>query len=130
MLARALMAGGQFGQARILKPESVGIMGQNQIGDLEVYPLPSLMPQFIRDGVALPGALDKFGLGFALNTKPMENGRGANTMSWAGAFNTYFWIDREKQVCAVLVTQISPALDDGPLGLLREFDRAVYDWRQ
>jgi len=88
-----------------------------------------LMPQFARDGAALPGGLDKFGLGFALNTQPLEKGRGANTLSWAGIFNTFFWIDREKKVSAVLMTQMSPGLDDGPRTLLEGFDRAVYAWR-
>jgi CubicO group peptidase (beta-lactamase class C family) len=126
---RALMAGGQLGQQHILTPESVAAMGQNQIGELGLRPFSSLMPQFARDGAALPGGLDKFGLGFALNTQPLEKGRGANTLSWAGIFNTFFWIDREKKVCAVLMTQMSPGLDDGPRTLLEDFDRAVYAWR-
>jgi CubicO group peptidase (beta-lactamase class C family) len=84
------------------------------------------MPQFARDKAILPGSLDKFGLGFAINTATSESGRGANTMAWAGAFNTFFWIDRQKKVCAVLMTQMSPALDPGPAKLLGDFDRAVY----
>jgi len=51
-------------------------------------------------------------------------------MSWAGIFNTFFWIDREKHVCAVVMTQMSPGLDDGPRKLLEQFDGAVYAWRQ
>ena len=124
--ARAMLGGGQLGRGRILKPESVAMMGRNQIGDLAIRPFASLVPQLARDGASLPGALDKFGLGFALNTKPVQNGRRANTMSWAGIFNTFFWIDREKKVCAVLMTQMSPGLDEGPRTLLEEFDRAVY----
>ena len=76
----------------------------------------------------MPGGLDKFGLGFALNTKAQEQGRGANAMAWAGVFNTFFWIDPEKKVCAVLMTQMSPGLDDGPRTLLAEFERAAYAW--
>ena len=127
--ARALMAGGQLGQQRILTPESVAAMGTNQIGELGLRPFSSLVPQLAKDGAALPGGLDKFGLGFALNTQPLEKGRGANTLSWAGIYNTFFWIDREKKVCAVLMTQMSPGLDDGPRTLLEGFDRAVYAWR-
>ncbi len=127
--ARALMAGGQLGQGRILTPESVAAMGQNQIGELGLRPFSSLVPQLARDEAALPGGLDKFGLGFALNTQPLEKGRGANTLSWAGIYNTFFWIDREKKVCAVLMTQMSPGLDEGPRTLLEDFDRAVYAWR-
>jgi CubicO group peptidase (beta-lactamase class C family) len=88
-----------------------------------------VIPQLATDGSVLPGALDKFGLGFALNSKPIDKGRGANTMSWAGIYNTFFWIDREKQVCAVLLTQALPFLDAGSMKLLEDFDRAVYAWR-
>jgi CubicO group peptidase (beta-lactamase class C family) len=123
---RALMAGGRLGARRILSAESVAAMGSNQIGDLTVHALPSMIPQLATDGAVLPGALDKFGLGFALNSKPTANGRGANTMSWAGIYNTFFWIDREKKVAAVLMSQLLPFLDPGPKQVIEEFDRAAY----
>jgi CubicO group peptidase (beta-lactamase class C family) len=126
---RALMAGGQLGQHRILSAESVATMGKNQIGDLTIRPLHSLIPQLATDGATLPGALDKFGLGFALNSTSVDTKRGVNTMSWVGIFNTFFWIDREKQVGAVLLSQMLPGLDPGPRKLLEDFDRAVYAWR-
>jgi len=126
--ARALMGGGILGRRRILKPESVKMMASNQIGELTLRPFSSLAPQLTKDDAVLPGALDKFGLGFALNSSAVRNGRGANTMSWVGVFNTFFWIDPEKQICAVLMTQMTPGLDDGPRKLLEDFDRAVYAW--
>jgi CubicO group peptidase (beta-lactamase class C family) len=128
-LVRALMAGGRLEGRRILSAESVASMGRNQIGDLAIRPFSSLMPQLATDGATLPGALDKFGLGFALNTKSVDTQRGTNTMSWVGIFNTFFWIDREKQVGAVLMSQMLPGLDAGPRKLLEDFDRAVYAWR-
>jgi CubicO group peptidase (beta-lactamase class C family) len=65
-----------------------------------------MAPQFITDSAAIPGALDKFGIEFALNSKLILGGRAANTMAWAGVFNTFFWIDREKKAAAVLMTQM------------------------
>jgi CubicO group peptidase (beta-lactamase class C family) len=127
--ARAILAGGQLGQRRILTPESVAMMGRNQLGELSLRQMPSFMPQLAKDGAAMPGQPDKFGFGFALNTQPLEKGRGANTLSWAGIFNTFFWIDRDKKVCAVLMMQLLPFLDDGPQALVNDFDRAVYAWR-
>jgi methyl acetate hydrolase len=127
--ARALMAGGQLGKVRILSGESVAQMGRNQIGDLSLRVLPSLMPQLVRTA-PVPGSPDKFGLGFALNTKPLPNGRGADTMSWSGVYNTFFWVDREKKVCAVVMMQMLPFLEEGPEQLIQDFDRAVYDWRK
>jgi methyl acetate hydrolase len=127
--ARAIMAGGRLGPGRILTRETVAMMGRNQIGELDIRPMPSFMPQLARDRAPMPGRPDKFGLGFAMNTQPLEKGRGANTLSWAGIFNTFFWIDREKDVCAVLMTQMLPFLEDGPQTLVNDFDRAVYAWR-
>ncbi len=127
--ARAILAGGQLGQGRILAPESVALMGRNQLGELQLRLPESVVPQLAKVGAVLPGSLDKFGLGFALNTKAVEKGRGASTLSWAGIYNTFFWIDRDKKVCAVLMTQVLPFLDDGPKALLEDFDRAVYAWR-
>lgn len=127
MFARAMLAGGQLNGRRILAESSVAVMGQNQIGHLMVRPAASVIPQLASpNSGAMPGSVDKFGLGFALNAKPTEAGRGANTMSWAGIYNTFFWIDREKQVAAVLMTQVLPFLDAGAKQVVEDFDRAVY----
>jgi CubicO group peptidase (beta-lactamase class C family) len=126
--ARAILAGGQLGGRRILRAETVADMGRNQIGGLTLQPFSSVTPELMVDGINLPGGIDKFGLGFALNSKTLDSGRGANTMSWAGIFNTFFWIDREKKVCAVIMSQMSPFEDSGPLKTVEEFDRAVYAW--
>jgi methyl acetate hydrolase len=123
---RALMAGGQLGGRRILLADSVKAMGANQIGGMTISGFTSLNAQFMTDGAILPGNLDKFGFGFALNAKAVPNGRGANTMSWAGIHNTFFWIDREKQVGAVLMSHMLPFLDPRAAKLLEDFDRAVY----
>ena len=123
---RALMAGGQLAGQRILSAATVELMGSNQISPLTLRPMTSAIPQLFTAGAIMPGGLDTFGLGFALNSKPTSAGRGANTMSWAGIYNTFFWIDREKQVAAVLMTQLLPFLDAGASKLLEDFDRAVY----
>jgi len=126
---RAILAGGQLGSGRILEPETVALMGRNQIGELELGAPRSVIPQIMSETAVIPGRPDKFGLGFALNTRPLDESRGADTLSWAGIYNTFFWIDREQKVCAVLLTQMLPFLDEGPRTLVEDFDRAVYAWR-
>jgi methyl acetate hydrolase len=126
---RALMAGGRLDGQQILSETSVAMMGKNQIGDLTTRPMPSLLPQFISDGAVLPGALDKFGLGFAVNSSTAGTSRGANTMAWAGVFNTFFWIDREKQIGVVFFSHMLPFLDSESKKVLEDFDRAVYAWK-
>jgi CubicO group peptidase (beta-lactamase class C family) len=126
---RAVMAGGGRGQARILAPASIEQMGRNQLGERRLQRSVSLMPQLVRTVPSLPGRPDTFGLGFALNSAPLEKGRGANTMSWSGVHNTFFWIDRDRKLCAVLLTQVLPFMDEGAQALIDDFDRAVYAWR-
>lgn len=124
---RALMAGGQLDGGRILTEASVAEMGKNHIGNLTIRPVPSLIPSFITDKAMMPGALDKFGLGFAINSGREGTARGANTMAWAGVYNTFFWIDRDKQIGAVLFSQMLPYLDAQVKTVLEDFDRAVYE---
>jgi methyl acetate hydrolase len=120
------MAGGQLAGRRILSADSVKAMGANQIAGMTIGGFTSLVLQFMTDGAILPGNVDKFGLGFAPTTKAVPNGRGANTMSWAGIHNTFFWVDRERQVGAVLMSHMLPFLDPRAAKLLEDFDRAVY----
>jgi methyl acetate hydrolase len=123
---RAMMAGGALDGRRILSQQTVAEMRKNQIGQLTLQPLTSVLPQLAVDGGIVPGQLDKFGLGFALNSGTAGTMRGANTMAWAGIYNTFFWIDTDKQIGAVLMTQMLPGLDPGARQLLEDFDRAVY----
>jgi CubicO group peptidase (beta-lactamase class C family) len=124
--ARALLAEGQLDGRRILRPETVAMMAENQIGETTLPPITTQNPQLVAVDTVLPGGPDAFGLGFALNRKPLASGRGARAMSWAGVFNTFFWVDRQRDVCAVLLVQMLPFGDPGPTKLVEDFDRAVY----
>jgi CubicO group peptidase (beta-lactamase class C family) len=127
---RAMMAGGQLDKQRILSAESVASMGRNQIGSLTVRQLPSMIAQFAVPNAILPGAPDKFGLGFGLNSKPRGTSRGLNTMTWAGIYNTFFWIDREKQIGAVFFTQMLPGMEPNVTKLVEEFEGVVYQLKK
>ncbi len=115
---RMLLGGGQLGRTRILQ--------QNQIGDLTLRDIRSLAPQIVKDAVRIPGLLDKFGLGFAINTRPVDRGRTAGSLAWAGLYNTFFWIDPVRKTCSVIMMQMLPFMDDAPKAVLEEFESAVY----
>jgi hypothetical protein len=68
----------------------VALRARNQIGDLEAGRVTSLLPKFVKDVDFHPGSVDKLGLGFLINTHPIERGRSAGSLSWAGAYNTHF----------------------------------------
>jgi methyl acetate hydrolase len=120
-----ILGGGQVGGVRILRPETVAMMQENQIGGLSLYPFKTVIPQQSLDGV-IPGGLEKFGLGFALTTKTVEGGRSVGSLAWAGLDNTYFWIDPARKTTATIMMQILPFLDIGALDTLTKFESAVY----
>lgn len=123
---RALLRGGELNGARILKPETVALMGQNHMGALNVLPMKTYNPRVSNDCELFPGMDKKWGLTFLINTQDVPGGRSANSLAWAGINNTYYWLDPAGRVAGVLMTQILPFADQGVLGLLDRFERAIY----
>src|SRR5207237_9180680 len=106
-----LLGEGKFGNKRILRAETVAEMSRNQIGDLTLVELRSMMPQFAKDSVRVPGSLDNFGLGFGIKSKAVEGGRSQSSLARAGLYKTFFWIDPPHTTCAALMLQILPFVD-------------------
>jgi CubicO group peptidase (beta-lactamase class C family) len=124
---QSILGGGELLGQRILSAESVELMAQNHIGDLDVSKLiRSSAPTLSNDVEFMPGIDKDFGLGFLINVDAVPNGRSAGSLSWAGMYNSYYWIDREKNVCAVLITQILPFYDADVVALVGEFETALY----
>lgn len=116
---------GEFNGARVLKPETVALMSQNAMGDLNVRALKTAQPMRSRDVDFIDGM--KWGLTFLINPQPLDTGRSANSLAWAGLMNSYYWIDPAKGVTGVFATQILPFCDVKALPLFWEFERAVYN---
>jgi methyl acetate hydrolase len=112
--------------ARILEPKTVESMEINQIGAATAGKMKSYRPSNSTDVDIQPGATEKWGLGFLINTSPYEGGRSAGSLAWAGIFNTFYWIDPKRSMCAVLMMQFLPFVDKEAVGLLGDFERAVY----
>lgn len=123
---RALLRRGELDGSRILQPETVRLMGQNHIGELEAGRMKTAIPSFSNDFDFRPESVDRFGLGFLINGAPVAGGREAGSLAWAGIFNTYFWLDPQQDVCGVLMTQVLPFYDAKIIRLLEDFERAVY----
>jgi CubicO group peptidase (beta-lactamase class C family) len=112
--------------ARILKAATVESMMKNQIGDLSAGKMKSFRPELSLDVDIQPGRTEKWGLGFLINTTPYSGGRSAGSLAWAGFYNTFFWIDPKRHRCAVLLMQYLPFVDKEAIGLLNDFEQAVY----
>lgn len=123
---QALMHGGQFNGARVLRPETVALMGQNQMGPLNVLPMVSFNPSMSNHVELFPGMDKKWGLSFLINTQDVPGRRSAGSLAWAGLNNTYYWLDPKKKVAGVLMTQVLPFGDRTVLDLLARFEAAVY----
>jgi len=118
---------GQSGvREEILTAKSVEMMSVNQIGDLGAGKLKTYQPNTSSDVNLHPGAVDKWGLGFLINTVAYPDGRSAGSLAWAGVLNTFYWIDPPRGICAVIMMQFLPFVDKEAVGLLGEFERAVY----
>lgn len=61
-----------------------------------------------------------------INTQAVAGGRSADSLTWGGLFNTYYWIDPGKRVAAVFMTQVLPFADSRALRLYRQFERGIY----
>ena len=124
---RALMNGGELDGNRILLPETVALMSQNQMGALNVRPMQTQMPNLSNAVDLFPGMEKKWGLSFLINTQPGHAGRSAGSLAWAGLNNTYYWLDPVKKIAGVLMTQTLPFADPSVLEALDAFESAVYE---
>ena len=111
---------------RLLKKRTIRLMGENQLGDVRVSrqdePLPLLSRAF-----PLGAGRDGFGIGFQITGAHSDPAiRRPGSMSWAGIFNTQFWIDPESGIGAVLLMQYLPFYDDDAIAALEGFERRVY----
>jgi methyl acetate hydrolase len=125
-LLQALLNGGSFRGARILRPESVAAMASNQIGNLEIGVMRTTNPALSNDVDLFPGVRLRWGLGHMINVGPVPNGRKAGSLTWAGLFNTYYWIDPATKIAGVIMMQILPFVDKQALIAYRQFERGIY----
>src|SRR5712671_4191540 len=118
-----LLHGGTLNGTRILRPETVAEMGRNHIGDLPAGVMKTQAPALSNDVDFFPGAPIRWGLGYMLNIEAGPNGRSAGTVSWAGLFNSYYWLDPARGVTGVILTQILPFADLAVVRLYGQFER-------
>src|SRR5262245_60993723 len=122
---RALLNGGELDGARVLKAETVALMGQNAMGALRVPALKTALPRsadftFIADG------RDQWGLGFLITADQVPGKRNPGSLSWGGINNTYFWIDPARGISGVIRMQYLPFADAKALAVYDAFERGAY----
>src|SRR5829696_3522569 len=122
---RMFLNGGELDGARVLKAETVALMGQNAMGVVSVPALKTHLPRsadfsFIADG------RDKWGLGFLITVDQVTGKRSPGSLSWGGINNTYFWIDPSRGIAGVILMQYLPFADAKALAVYDAFERGAY----
>ena len=122
---RMLLNGGELDGVRVLKAETVALMGQNHIGAISVPALKSALPRsadftFVADG------RDKWGLGFLITVDQIPGKRSPGSLSWGGINNTFFWIDPARGIGGVIMMQYLPFADAKALAVYDAFERGAY----
>ncbi len=103
-----LLNGGEYHGRRLLKPETVALMTQNQIG-------------------AVNQGVNKFGLGFSIVTAQgaAQSGLSEGSYEWGGIFGTTYWVDPKEKLVVLLYTQKYPNTTAADLSA--KFKRMVYE---
>jgi methyl acetate hydrolase len=122
---------GSWHGKRLLKPETVRLMTSNQIGSVVVDTMPAAIPS--RSAQFPFGAgKDKFGLGFqiaATDGTPIHE-RGIGSYTWAGIYNTHFWVDPTHGIGAVILTQVLPFYNATSMDVMKRFENLIYEHLQ
>jgi CubicO group peptidase (beta-lactamase class C family) len=117
---------GRGNSNQVLKPETIALMGQNNIGELTMGKMTTALPVYTNDVDLYPDIVKKWGLSFLINTAKTAEGRSAGSLAWAGLANTYFWIDPARNVAGVILMQLLPFFDGKALEAFAGFERGVY----
>lgn len=125
-LLQAILNGGGLPGKRILQPQTVERMSTNQIGDIGAGILKTTNPALSDDVDFFPGVRLRWGLGGMINIDPVREGRAAGSQTWAGLYNTYYWIDPASRLAGVIMMQILPFADRRALNVYRQFERGIY----
>ena len=95
--AQMLLNGGTFEGRRYLKPETIALMTRDHIGP---------ETKIARDDHYYPGANSGFGLGFAVRTSvPLNTSWPLGEYRWDGVAGTFFFVDPEDDMFAILMVQ-------------------------
>ena len=123
---RMILRGGELDGNRVLTRESVAEMGRNQVAPLKAGAVGTAMPELATAFDPFPEQHSGWGLGFLINPDKGRDGRSAGSLSWAGIFNSYYWIDPAADVAGVFMAQMAPYADPGTLAAYAALERMAY----
>jgi CubicO group peptidase (beta-lactamase class C family) len=125
LFLRMLLNRGTLNGKRILSEKSAKAMFESATGTvtvrLQVSSAPALSKNF-----PVGAGKDKWGLGFQLAAEKQANRRSPGSGTWAGIFNTHFFIDPAKEIAVVVMMQTLPFYDEASMKVYSGVEEAVY----
>jgi CubicO group peptidase (beta-lactamase class C family) len=127
-LQQVVLRGGVLhaGDGNLLAPQSIEWLFEDQLHGSDCGILETANEAWSAN-VDLRGK--RWSLGLLLDVEQVEHGRAAGSAGWAGAFNTFYWIDRVNGLAAALYTQTLPFWEKSIVELYGRFEQAVYHAR-
>jgi CubicO group peptidase (beta-lactamase class C family) len=124
---KMLLNRGEHAGLRILQPETVEAMLNNQIGNIPVTAMRTFDLEKSNDFELFPGMLKGWSFAGLVSSAAGPTGRSPGSMAWVGIANTYFWLDALRGVAGVFMTQVMPFGDRQTLDLFERFERGLYE---
>lgn len=104
-----LLNGGELDGVRLVSPKTIELMTANHLPPGTQYG--AATPVLFQALAPTPEFGQGFGLGFAVRTEagrnPLHGSEG--DYFWGGAFGTYFWVDPEEELIAIMMMQAPAA---------------------
>jgi len=125
LFLRMLLNRGTLNGKRILSERSVKTMLQVHTGNVVVKEQQSANQGLSRNFPVGAGR-DKWGLGFQLAADRQANRRSPGSGTWAGIFNTHFFIDPSREIGVVVMMQTLPFYDEASMKVYSDVEEAVY----
>src|SRR4026209_105948 len=110
---------------RILSEQSAKLMLEPASGTVVVKEQQSANLSLSRNFPVGAGK-DKWGLGFQLAADSQPNRRSPGSGTWAGIFNTHFFIDPSKEIGVVVMMQTLPFYDEPSMKVYSSVEEAVF----
>ena len=118
---------GQAGGKRLLSEAAVTAMSTNQMGAVRVRRQPNADPARTNPFPIGVGE-DTWGFGFQITSEAGTRPglRPAGSLTWAGLYNTHFFIDPASGIGVLVLMQVLPFYDEAAMRVYRGFEAAVY----
>jgi CubicO group peptidase (beta-lactamase class C family) len=125
LFLRMLLNRGRLGDTRILSEKSAKAMLEEHTGKVVVQPQESSNQALSKNFPAGAGK-DRWGLGFQLQADRLSNRRSPGSGTWAGIFNTHFFVDPSREIGVVVMMQTLPFYDEASMKVYSAVEEAIY----